>query len=130
MAELILVVDDNPANSKLMRVLLQHAGYSVETAANAREARAVVDAQTPALILMDVQMPDVDGYTLTKEFKARPLLQRVPIVAVTASAMRGDAEIALQRGCDGYVSKPIDTRTFVATVARFLPRTESTDRAS
>ena len=121
MADLILVVDDNPLNAKLMRVLLFSAGFQVETAANGAEARLAVNRQIPSLILMDLQMPDIDGYTLTEEFKARPELRSVPVVAVTASAMRGDEERALSRGCDGYISKPIDTRTFVRTVSRFLP---------
>lgn len=121
MADHILVVDDNPMNAKLMRVLLVSAGFQVEVAANGAEARLAVNRAKPALILMDLQMPDVDGYTLTREFKAHPDLSAVPIVAVTASAMRGDEERALRHGCDGYVSKPIDTRAFVQTVTRFLP---------
>ena len=98
MADHILVVDDNPANVKLMRVLLTSAGFQVETANNGAEARLAVNRSVPALILMDLQMPDVDGYTLTAEFKARPDLHAVPIVAVTASAMRGDEERALRHG--------------------------------
>lgn len=123
MASLILVVDDNLTNMKLMHVLLELAGHEVVAAANAREARAAVDKRRPALILMDLQLPEVDGYALTREFRLRTDLKGVPILAVTASAMRGDEQRALDAGCDGYIAKPIDTRSFAGAVARFLPVT-------
>jgi len=120
MANRILVVDDNPLNTKLMKVVLEAGGHLVDTAIDADEARVAVGKQIPDLILMDLQMPKVDGYTLTTELKARAELKAVPIIAVTASAMRGDEQRALNAGCDGYVTKPIDTRAFSAMVAKML----------
>jgi len=120
MAKVILVVDDNAMNTKLMTILLESAGFQVDAAANAREARVAVDRRRPDLVLMDLQMPEVDGYTLTAEFRKRPDLKTVPILAVTAAAMRGDEQRALTSGCDGYITKPIDTRAFAARVAGFL----------
>lgn len=120
MAELVLVVDDNLMNQRLLGTLLALAGYEVEYAADADQARTVVNRRTPRLILMDLQLPRVDGLTLTAEFKARDDLRAVPIVAVTASAMRGDEERARSAGCDGYISKPIDTRTFAKQVAGYF----------
>jgi CheY-like chemotaxis protein len=118
--ELILVVDDNPTNLKLARLLLVGEGYEVVTATDATEARAAVRERHPQLILMDLQMPGVDGFDLTKEIKGDPATRSIPIVAVTSYAMKGDEQRALAAGCDEYVAKPIDTRTLPAVVARQL----------
>ena len=120
--ELILVVDDNAMNVKLVKFLLLKRGYRVLTAMSAGEAMAALEAEIPALILMDIQLPGMDGLELTARLRLNPALADVPIVAVTASAMRGDEERALAAGCDGYVAKPIDTHTFPAIVQAHISR--------
>ena len=120
--ESILIVDDNAMNLKLARVLLRNEGYDVRTAGDAAEALGVLVDFRPHLILMDIQLPGMDGLTLTRMLKARPDHRKTIIVALTAYAMKGDEDRLLAAGCDGYVSKPIDTRTFPDTVARYLRR--------
>ena len=120
--ESILIVDDNAMNLKLARVLLRNEGYDVRTAGDAAEALGVLVDFRPHLILMDIQLPGMDGLTLTRMLKARPDYRKTIIVALTAYAMKGDEDRLLAAGCDGYVSKPIDTRTFPETVARYLRR--------
>lgn len=121
MNRLVLVVEDNPANAKLEQVLLENAGYEVIVVGDARQARATLAVRRPILILMDLQLPGMDGFTLTTLIRAKPAFAKVPIVAITAYAMNGDEARALEAGCDGYVTKPIDTRTFVETVTSFIP---------
>jgi two-component system cell cycle response regulator len=118
--ETIVVVDDNELNLKLVRWLLEKKGYVVHTAGDARSARATVRTVCPRLILMDIQLPDVDGLQLAREFKADPDLRHIPIVAVTSYAMKGDREKSLAAGCDGYITKPIDTQQFPTEIARYL----------
>jgi two-component system cell cycle response regulator DivK len=118
----ILIVDDNPANLKLARVVLAGAGFEVRTAADAEEALAALDGFHPLLILMDLQLPGMDGFELTRRLKSDPSRSPIVIVALTAYAMRGDEAKALDAGCDGYLAKPIDTRTLAATVADFITR--------
>ena len=118
--ERILIVDDNPVNLKLVRVVLAVEGYDVRTATDAGEALAVLETFNPRLILMDLQLPGMDGLELTKRLKAEAAMKDTLIVAVTAYAMKGDEEKALAVGCDGYLTKPIDTRTLPAVVARYL----------
>ncbi len=118
--ELILVVDDNPVNLKLVCALLRSNGYGVSTARNANEALAVLSNEHPNLILMDVQLPDMDGLSLTQRLKADPATRDIVIVALTAYVMKGDEQKARQAGCDGYIPKPIETRTFIATMTHFL----------
>lgn len=118
--EPILIVDDNPANLKLARVLLAGEGYEVRTAADAEEALAVLQSLKPRLILMDLQMPGMDGFELTRRLKADPAMRGTVILALTAYAMKGDEEKALAAGCDGYVAKPIDTRALPGVVATYL----------
>jgi CheY-like chemotaxis protein len=118
----ILVIDDNPANAKLVAYLLKARGYEIRTAANAGEALQALESFRPRLILMDLQLPGMDGLSLTRQLKAAPATRDIIIVALTASAMKGDAEKAREAGCDGYITKPIDTRTLPATVAGFLER--------
>jgi CheY-like chemotaxis protein len=120
--EPILVVDDNPTNLKLISFLLQSKGYEIRTAASAEDALAALDSFRPRLILMDLQLPGMDGLTLTRRLKADPARSGILIVAVTAYAMRGDEEKARSAGCDGYLTKPIDTRTLAQTVAAYLER--------
>jgi two-component system cell cycle response regulator len=116
----ILIVDDNPSNLKLFSYLLSLPGYVVSTAANAEQALDVLGRLVPNLIIMDLQLPDVDGLTLTRQLKADPRMQGVPIVAVTASAMKGDEEKARAAGVDGYMSKPVEKRAFRAMVASYV----------
>jgi CheY-like chemotaxis protein len=116
----ILVIDDNPANLKLLRMLLLGEAYEVRTAGDAAEALAVLAEFHPRLILMDLQMPGMDGFELTRRLKADPATRDIMIVALTAYAMKGDEERARAAGCDGYVSKPIDTRTLPALIASLL----------
>jgi CheY-like chemotaxis protein len=118
MQKRILIVDDNPTNLKLVTYLVRANGYDVDTAADAEQAVAAIRANRPALILMDLQLPGVDGLELTRRLKADPATHDIKIIAVTAYAMKGDQEKALAAGCDAYVTKPIDTRglpTLIAT---------------
>lgn len=117
----ILIVDDSPVNLKLARVLLAAAGHDVRTAGDAAEALEVLKGWRPALILMDIQLPGMDGLTLTRQLKHDPATRDIVVVALTAYAMKGDDEKAFASGCAGYITKPLDTRTFAATVAQHLP---------
>jgi two-component system, cell cycle response regulator DivK len=116
----ILIVDDNAANLKLARVVLSAEGYEIHTANDAEEALRVLSTTTPQLILMDIQLPDMDGLELTRRLKADPRYQDLIIVALTAYAMKGDDEKARKAGCDGYVTKPIDPDTLPTIVSGFL----------
>ncbi len=113
--ELIMVVDDNPVNLKLVRVLLMKKGYEVYTATDADEALALLERVHPHLILMDIQLPGIDGLTLTRRLKADPATCDIIIVALTAYAMKVDEQKA-----PGYIPKPIETRTFIDTLTRLL----------
>jgi CheY-like chemotaxis protein len=116
----ILIVDDNASNTKLLAFLLTSKGYRVRTAASAPEALAVLEEFTPRLILMDIQLPGMDGLTLTKQLKADPRTSGILIIAATAYAMKGDAERVRAAGCDGYITKPIDTRRLPHDIERYL----------
>ena len=118
--EPILIVDDNAVTLKLMRLLLAGQGYAVRTAIDAEHATAVLEEFHPRLILMDLQMPGMDGLELTRRLKKDPALAQTVVVALTAYAMKGDEAKALEAGCDGYISKPIDTRALTATIAGYL----------
>jgi two-component system cell cycle response regulator DivK len=118
--EPILIVDDNAINLKLVRILLTGEGYTVRTAEDATEAIAVLREFHPRLILMDIQLPGVDGLELSRRLKAVRATSDIVIVALTAYAMKGDEDRALSAGCDGYLAKPIDTRTFPRQVAAWL----------
>jgi len=100
--------------------VLERAGYEVEAVRSGEAALAAIAEHRPQLVLMDVQLPGRDGLELTRDLKAEPATAEIPIVALTAHAMRGDDEQALAAGCAGYISKPIDTRTFASQVGRFL----------
>jgi len=116
----VLVVEDESALSTLLRYNLEREGYRLELAGSAVEARAVLARTLPDLILMDIQLPGMDGLTFTSELKADPVSAGVPVVALTALAMAGDRERALAAGCIGYISKPINTRTFADEVRGYL----------
>jgi CheY-like chemotaxis protein len=125
--EAILVVDDTPANLRLARVVLETQGYDVRTAVDAEEALGVLTAFRPQLILMDIQLPGVDGLQLTRRLKADPETRHIVIVAVTAYAMKGDEQRFLQAGCDGYISKPFDTRAMPGLITEYLRTARSKD---
>jgi two-component system cell cycle response regulator len=116
----ILIVDDNLSNTKLLAFLLTAKGYEVRTAASAQDALAVLESFLPRLILMDIQLPGMDGLTLTKQLKADPRTSHIPIIAATAYAMKGDEARAREAGCDGYITKPIDTRRLPQDIERYL----------
>jgi len=118
--ESILIVDDNVTNLKLVRVLLETEAYTIRTASHASEALQVLRDFEPQLILMDIQLPDMDGLTLTRLLKADPQTADITVVALTAYAMKGDEEKALASGCSGYITKPVDTRQLVRQVAQYL----------
>jgi len=120
MAYNILVVDDHPINLELLVSLLEAHGYGVQTACDAPSALASIQSQKPDLILMDLQLPGLDGYGLTRKLKSAASTANIPIIAVTSYAMAGDKQKALAAGCDEHVAKPIDTRAFPGLVARFL----------
>ena len=119
---IILYVEDNRENRILVRRVLEAEGYEMTEASNAEDAMLKIYAVRPGLILMDINMPDVDGYALTARIKAEPGFASVPIVAVTANVMRGDRERSLEAGCDGYIQKPIDIDILSQQIERFLGR--------
>ena len=116
----ILVVEDNPQNYELVEFLLEDAGFAVRHAADAEEMRRELAAGLPDLILMDIQLPGVDGMSLVTEVRAMPDADTLPIVALTAHAMRGDRERFIAAGFDGYLSKPVAVGTFAGEVAGYL----------
>jgi CheY-like chemotaxis protein len=118
--QLILLVEDNEANQMLTQFVLEGAGYEVEVAGTAAEARERIQAATPALILMDVHLPGEDGLSLTRWLKFMHETSSIPVVALTASGKLRDREAAFTAGCVGFISKPIDIQTFPARVASFL----------
>lgn len=122
--ERILIVDDNATNLKLVAYLMKANGYQVDTALNAEAAIEAIGAHHPDLILMDIQLPGIDGLELTRRLKANPATRDIVIVAVTAYAMKGDQDKALAAGCDDYVTKPIDTRALPERIARHLANRE------
>ena len=119
---IILYVEDNSDNRNLVRRVLEAEGYRVTDAGNAEEALQKIHATRPNLILMDINMPDMDGYALTHRIKSTPGFASVPIIAVTANVMRGDRERSLEAGCDGYIQKPIDIDILSQQIERFLAR--------
>jgi two-component system cell cycle response regulator DivK len=118
--ETILIVDDNPANLKLTSVLLRTHGYDARTAPDAEQALKGLETFRPSVILMDIQLPGMDGLELTRRLKAAPQTRDIVIIALTAYAMKGDEERALAAGCDGYIAKPIDIQTLPTIIAQHL----------
>lgn len=118
----ILIVDDNPVNLKLIRVLLAGEGYRVRVAADAEEALEALREFHPQMILMDIQLPGIDGLELTRRLKADPSTRDISVIGLTAFAMKGDEERILAAGCDGYIPKPVDTRTLPAQIRGYLKR--------
>lgn len=119
----ILVVEDNDMNMQLVEFLLEEGGYRIVKATSGEEALAITregNGRTPDLILMDIHLPGMDGLSVVRAIKADERTARIPILALTAHAMRGDKDRFLEAGCDGYISKPIDVKTFIASIERYL----------
>ncbi|MFN8384917.1 MAG: response regulator [Anaerolineales bacterium] len=118
----ILYVEDNPENRMLIRRVLLSEDYSLTEATSASQALDILKTNRPDLILMDINMPDMDGYTLTAQIKSMPGFAQVPIIAITANVMRGDREKTLQAGCDGYIQKPVDIDQLTREIEKFIVR--------
>lgn len=118
----ILYIEDNTDNRTLIRRILTVEGYTVVEAGSATEALEALETVRPELILMDINMPEVDGYTLTSQIRAMSGFETVPIVALTANVMRGDRERSLEAGCDGYIQKPVDIDILPQQIERYLRR--------
>ena len=116
----ILIIEDNLLNLELATDLLEANGFDVRSAQTAEEGLRLAREISPALVLMDFSLPGMDGLCATKELKADPMTCHLTVIGLTAHAMKGDEQIALNAGCDGYLTKPIDTRTFIATVKNFI----------
>ncbi len=119
----VLVVEDNPANMTLAKFLLKSAGYVVLSATDAEIGLGLARAEQPDLILMDIQLPGMDGLTATAVLKGDAATRDIPVIALTALAMKGDEERIRAAGCDGYIAKPLAYREFLATVSMHLVRT-------
>jgi CheY-like chemotaxis protein len=129
MSAFVFVIDDNPVNLKLVCDVLESDGYTVGRAVDAEEAQEILATASPDLILMDIALPGMDGLTLTRKLKSEAKWRHVPIVALTAFAMKGDAEKAREAGCDGYITKPINTRTLSQQVADVLRKAADEKRS-
>ena len=118
----VLVVEDNDMNMQLVEYLLEEGGYSIVKAASGEEALTITRdaAPPPDLILMDIHLPGMDGLSVVREMKSDGRTKTIPILALTAHAMRGDKDRFLEAGCDGYISKPIDVKTFLSSLEQFL----------
>ena len=117
----VLVIEDNPVNMKLAVMLLETAGHTPISARDAETGLALARTRQPNLILMDVQLPGMDGLAAATLLKADEATRHIPLIALTALAMRGDEERILAAGCDGYLAKPLDYRSFLAVIAEHLP---------
>ena len=125
MPPLILYVEDNPANRMLIRRLLSAAGYDLLEAEDAQAMRRLLETARPDLILMDLHLPGVDGFTLIQELRSRPEFQHVPIIALTADVLRDTPAKCYEAGCDGYIPKPIDVDRFLETIEAFLKQSQA-----
>ncbi len=118
----LLIIEDNPQNSYMMRFLLEKNGFSVIIAENGRDGIDAAICHKPEAILLDIQLPEMDGYAVAEELKKHPELAEVPIIAVTSYAMVGDRERILAAGATGYIEKPINPETFVAEIIQYMPK--------
>jgi two-component system cell cycle response regulator DivK len=123
MAHTILYIEDNPDNMTLVKRALEARGYTLLHAANGMDGVAMAESEDISLILLDINLPDIDGYEVARRLRAsaKKQLKHIPIIAVTANALKGDAEKALDAGCDVYMSKPINIRELWARVEAFVP---------
>jgi two-component system cell cycle response regulator DivK len=122
MSKRILIVEDQEDNRKILRDLLTSVGYELVEATTGEEGVALAETARPDLILMDIQLPGLDGYEATRRIKANPALRQIPVIAVTSYALSGDEVKAREAGCDAYVSKPFSPRALLAKVREFLPQ--------
>ena len=122
MSKRILYIEDNPENRMLMRRVLMSEGYEMEEAVDGQSGMAKAAERPPDLILMDINLPEIDGYEVTARLKQLPNMQGVPIIAVTANVMKGDREKTLAAGCDGYIQKPIDIDLLPSQIESFLKK--------
>jgi two-component system cell cycle response regulator DivK len=121
MPSTILYIEDNPDNMLLVQRALEARGYGFVWASNGLTGLAEAEAKQPDLILLDINLPDIDGYEVVRRIRAHERLRAIPVIAITANALRGDAEKALNAGCDVYMSKPINIRELWAKVTSFIP---------
>lgn len=120
MAKTVLIVEDSELNMRLFNDLLEAFGYQTLKTRDGRQALPMAREHRPDLIIMDIQLPEISGLDVTEQLKGDPELKSIPVVAVTAFAMRGDEQKILAAGCDGYLSKPISVSTFLETVRKFI----------
>jgi two-component system cell cycle response regulator DivK len=118
----ILIVEDNPDNLELMRFLLDHAGYEVKCITTGLKALEAAHQDLPDLIILDLGLPELDGWTLAKTLKSDPSTRHIPVVAVTAYTLSADHRRAMAAGCDGFIGKPMDVKTFVQDIEQFLKK--------
>lgn len=118
--ELILIIEDNEKNLKLVRDVLQFNGYKTAEATTAEDGLVVARSQHPALILMDIQLPGMDGFAALRQLRADPIMKSTPVIAVTASAMEKDRQRILEAGFDGYMTKPINVKQFTEEIRAVL----------
>jgi len=118
----VLVVEDNDMNMQLVEYLLEEGGFEIVKASSGEEALTITrdGGKPPDLILMDIHLPGMDGLSVVREMKSDSRTQRIPILALTAHAMRGDKDRFLEAGCDGYISKPIDVKTFISSIEQYI----------
>jgi two-component system cell cycle response regulator DivK len=121
MSRRILVVEDHEDNRRILRDLLTSAGYELLEAVTGEDGVALAERERPDLILMDIQLPGLDGYEATRRIKANPALRAIPIIAVTSYALSGDDQKALAAGCDSYVTKPFSPRALLAKIREYVP---------
>ena len=121
MSKRILIVEDHEENRRIMRDLLTSAGYEMIEAVTGEDGVALAERERPDLILMDIQLPGLDGYEATRQIKANPTLRAIPIIAVTSYALSGDDVKAREAGCDAYVTKPFSPRALLAKIREHLP---------
>jgi two-component system, cell cycle response regulator DivK len=121
MSRCILVVEDQEDNRRILRDLLSSVGYDVVEAVSGEEGVRMAETRVPDLILMDIQLPGLDGYEATRRIKANAALRQIPVIAVTSYALSGDDARAFEAGCDAYVSKPYSPRALLAKIREFLP---------
>jgi len=119
----ILIVEDNELNMKLFNDLLQAHGYATVTTRDGSQVLELARMEKPDLILMDIQLPEISGLDVTKRLKSEENLKNIPVIAVTAFAMKGDEDKIREGGCEDYISKPISIATFIGTIQKYLPET-------
>jgi len=121
MSKRILVVEDQDDNRRIVHDLLTSAGYEILEALTGDEGVAMAEKHVPDLIIMDIQLPGIDGYEATRQIKAKPGISKIPVIAVTSYAMSGDDTIALEAGCDAYFAKPYSPRELLAKIREYVP---------